>query len=166
MRDELSLLLLIFIFMAVIILAVVLSYNERTTKEQQNQQITTSIIKSTSCLIAIDLLPDITDLPCCTNVLFPDTRYDATNNVVLSSAPNYFLDACSAFCPDGLVDYSTQLCTNDPTNQQFIACRDRIAPKGCSGLALPVARSDLRYFYVAAATNATCTITYDCTPNR
>jgi len=156
MDDELALLIVLFAFMSIIILAVVLSSNERSAKEQQNQETQESVIKSTSCLISLDLLPDVSSMPCCANILFPDTRYDATNNVVLGASANYYLDSCSGFCPDGLVDYTTKVCLNDPSNQNFLKCTNRISPTGCDGLALPVGRVGLRYFYTVSATDAIC----------
>jgi len=156
MKDVIICLFLFFILACIILLAFILSYYERNDKVNSNQSNNTATITNTSCLTSLDVLPDANSLKCCTNVVFPSLRYDPTHNVVLSSSANYYIDACSGFCPEGKVSYGTKTCTLDPTNQQFLTCIDRIAPTGCSGLAVPVAKIDTRYYFVVSATNALC----------
>lgn len=164
MEDILNITLLFLIFVALILLAWIMSYYIRSDKLNRYTESTDSSIKNTSCLISLDSLPDVTSYPCCRNTVFPALRYDRINNVVLSTAPNYYLNACAGFCPGGIVDFNTKLCKDDPANQQFIACRDRITPKGCNGLALPVARSGTRYYFIASATDSLCPVSqrYPC----
>lgn len=158
MNDVLICLFLFFILACIILLAFILSYYERVNKVNSNQDNSTATITNTSCLTSLDVLPDASTLKCCYNVVFPSLRYDPSHNVVLSTSPNYYIDACSGFCPDGKVSYDTKTCADDPTNQQFLACIDRIAPTGCSGLSVPVAKIGTRYYFVVSATDALCPI--------
>lgn len=143
-------------------LAWVLSSYERSNRTDTNEQNIDSVISNTSCLTSLDTLPEVSSLKCCYNVVFPALRYDPINNVVMSSSPNYYIDACSGFCNNGQVDYTNKICLNDPTNVNFNNCITRISPIGCDGLSKPIARVGSSYYFVVSATSSICSLQYTC----
>jgi hypothetical protein len=124
----------------------------------QKWETTNTVIVPTTgkCTPAFNSLPDITNLQCCEiNGQITSNRYDAAINMVVANSATPYLTACEGFCTNGL-NSSTQQCQDGVGQADFETCVQRLQPRACIGIAMPIAHVGLTYYYGYQAGAAAC----------
>lgn len=115
------------------------------------------------CAPAFDTLPDVFNLECCVvgGNLTPN-KYFAPLDLVVSPQAVPYAQACAGFCTDGVSTTDPSQCRNGIGQQAYTVCLNELRPVDCLGIAMPIAKSRLTYYYGFSASNQGCQTTQPC----
>lgn len=155
-------LFIIFLIGIIICLAIYLNQIQTITNSQSGQPSQTTI-GNDSCQVAIQDLPDISNIPCCVvnNTITPQRYIDTINvpnignityNLTTSTTATNYLTVCQGFCEN--YNVQAQECINgDPGQQSFQNCVNLTKPRNCNGPAMPIAVVGINPYYASVAGN-------------
>ena len=146
-----ELLLLIIVIVGIIVL-VILTFKASTTITKPPTISTISQVEK--CSPALDTLPDVTDLACCiTDGEQTLNKYWQVNNIVISPIASNYFQACSGFCLYGV---ENGRCVSGIGQFEYSQCLELSRPKNCIGIAQPVAKTGITYYYTKAVGSSSC----------
>jgi len=148
------------LWVCVVVAFVVLIYFFVGYMQRWIVQSSNSVVSSSGpCTINTGNITDVSTALCCTQgqILTPN-RYSPSLNMVVSPTPIPYLTVCQGFCAQG-VEANGVTCLNGDGQVAFQTCMELAMPKNCQSLSMPVAHVGPTFYYVQAATDASCPAT-------
>lgn len=145
--------LIFFLIIVTIIITILAIYNYYIQKE--------TIYPNTEnlCIVAIDLLPTVSNQCCYIGGTATGSRYVEEINMIVNTIAIPYLDVCIQYCGIEGVNEDKTKCINqeNEANQEaFDTCVNISKPINCIGYSMPVAVLGNTYYYPNSAYNEGC----------
>lgn len=141
----------IIIVIAVIIAIIVIFHSNRN-----------NVINPDTCEVAIDTVKNISSSPCCyVNSIVTPFKFVEDFNSVVGPNPVNYIQACQGFCRDADLNDNQTGCAIG-SSEDFNKCINLIKPRNCKGLAMPIAASGNRLYYIVSQTRESCPCLGNC----
>lgn len=135
----------------------------------ENNSVNNPVVVPSTCTVAINTVPDISDLDCCkiggelTPFKYMGVINNTTYDMVVAPTPTPWEDVCVGFCTYGIVA-STQQCsdgqggTSSTDTSNYNRCKSQLQPTNAACLGNPIAASGVNLYYGHSATSNECTL--------
>ena len=151
----------------IIIIIIVLLGIIVIAKVIEEDAINNPVVPPTTCAVATNTVPDISNLDCCniggqlTPFKYMGTINGTIYNMVVAPVPVPWEDVCVGFCTFG-ISPSTQQCSNgqggtsSTDTANYNRCKLQLQPTNAACLGNPIAASGVNLYYGHSATSNEC----------